>query len=29
MLHENKAKKEDFIKNNVMAAMYRFSPMDI
>ena len=29
MLHENKAKKEDFIKNNVMAAMYRFFAMDI
>ena len=29
MLHENKAKKEDFTKNNFMAAMYRFFAMDI
>ena len=29
MLHENKAKKEYFIKNNVTAAMYRFFAMDI
>ena len=29
MLHENKAKKEDFFKNNFMAATYRFFAMDI
>ena len=29
MLHENKVKKEDFTKNNFMAAMYRFFAMDI
>ena len=29
MLHENRAKKEDFTKNNILAAMYRFFAMDI
>ena len=29
MLHENKAKKEDFTQNNFMAAMHRFFAMDI
>ena len=29
MLHENRAKMEDFTKNNFFAAMYRFLAMDI
>ena len=29
MLHENRAKMEDFIENHFFAAMYRFCSMDI
>ena len=29
MLPENKAKMEDFTKNDILAAMYRFFSMDI
>ena len=29
MLHENRAKMEDFTKNNFLAAMHKFFAMDI